>query len=74
MAGYFEGSVNAKCINMQQKQEDMSGLPKDQKIVVVDDNGNESSPNVNMLVRFGSDAHYLKNGIKSWDKRIVKSK
>src|SRR3970040_3147713 len=74
MAGHIEGSANAKCVNMQQKQAVISRLPRDQKIILIDDDGNEASQNSNMLVRFGFDAHYLKNGIKSWDKTLVKSK
>ena len=66
MAGHIEGSANAKCTSMQQKQAIMSKLPMDQKIILIDDDGNEASQNANMLARFGFDAHYLKNGIKHW--------
>lgn len=74
MAGHIEGSANAKCSNMQQKQAVISRLPRDQKIILIDDDGKEASQNANMLVRFGFDAYYLKNGIKSWNKTLVKSK
>ena len=74
MAGHIEGSANAKCTSMQQKQAIMSKLPMDQKIILIDDDGNEASQNANMLARFGFDAHYLKNGIRSWNKTLVKSK
>ena len=71
--GHIEGSANAKCASMQQKQAVMSRLPRNQKIVLVDKDGIESSQNANMLVRFGFDAHFLKNGITSWKKNLVKS-
>jgi glyoxylase-like metal-dependent hydrolase (beta-lactamase superfamily II)/rhodanese-related sulfurtransferase len=71
--GHIEGSANAKCSSMQQKQAVMSRLPKNQKIVLVDKDGIESSQNANMLVRFGFDAHFLKDGITSWKKNLVKS-
>jgi glyoxylase-like metal-dependent hydrolase (beta-lactamase superfamily II)/rhodanese-related sulfurtransferase len=74
MSGHIEGSANAKCNNMQQKQAVISRLPRDQKIILIDDDGKEASQNANMLVRFGFDAHYLENGIKSWNKTLVKSK
>ena len=73
MSGHIEGSANAKCANMQQKQAVMSRLPRNQKIVLIDEDGSESSNNANMLARFGFDAHYLKGGIKSWTGKTVKS-
>jgi glyoxylase-like metal-dependent hydrolase (beta-lactamase superfamily II)/rhodanese-related sulfurtransferase len=73
MSGHIEGSANAKCNNMQQKQAVMSRLPRDQKIILIDDDGKEASQNASMLVRFGFDAHYLEKGIKSWNRTLVKS-
>ena len=73
MSGHIEGSANAKCTSMQQKQSVMSRLPRNQKIILIDEDGNESSQNANMLTRFGFDAHYLKDGIKSWTSELVKS-
>jgi len=73
MQGHIHGSANAKWTSMQQKQAVMSRLPKNYKIVLVDENGSESSQNANLLARFGFDAHFLKGGIKSWTKEFVKS-
>ena len=73
MRGHIEGSANAKCTSMQQKQAVMSRLPKNYKIVLVDEDGSESSQNANLLSRFGFDAHFLNGGIKSWTKDFAKS-
>ena len=73
MQGHIEGSANARWTNIQQKQSVMSRLPKNYKIVIVDEDGSDSSQNANALVRFGFDAHFLKGGIKSWTKNLVKS-
>jgi glyoxylase-like metal-dependent hydrolase (beta-lactamase superfamily II)/rhodanese-related sulfurtransferase len=73
MSGHIEGSANARCTNVQQKQAVMSRLPRNQKIALVDEVGEESFQNADMLVRFGFDAHCLKGGIKSWTDKIVKS-
>lgn len=73
MNGHIENSANAKCGTMQQKQAVMSKLPRDFKIVLVDEDGTESSQNALMLSRFGFDAHYLKGGVKSWTGKLIKS-
>lgn len=73
MDGHIPGSANAKFTSMQQKQAVVSRLPRNQKIVLIDENGKESSQNVEMLTRFGFDAHYLQKGIQSWSKILVKS-
>ena len=73
MEGHIEGSANSKFASMQQKQAVMSRLPKNYKIVLVDENGSESSQNVTLLGRFGFDACFLKEGIKSWTKDLIKS-
>lgn len=73
MSGHIANSANAKCSNMQQKQAVMSRLPRDQKIVLIDEDGVESSQNATMLAKFGFDAHYLKGGIQSWNNELVKS-
>lgn len=73
MLGHIKGSANARWTNIQQKQSVMSRLPRNYKIVIVDEDGFESSQNANALTRFGFDAHFLKGGIKSWTKNLVKS-
>lgn len=73
MSGHIPGSANAKFESIQQKQAVMSRLPRNQKIVLVDDDGSESAQNANMLARFGFDAHFLKGGIKNWANDLIKS-
>ena len=73
MDGHVEGSANAKCGSMQQKQIVMSKLPRNFKIVLIDDDGSESAENANMMARFGFNAHFLEGGMKNWNKELVKS-
>ena len=73
MKGHIAGSANAKWSNTQQQQSIMSRLPKNFKIVIVDDDGSKASQNSHLLAKFGYDAHFLKGGIKSWTKNFVKS-
>lgn len=71
--GHIEGAANAVCDSMQQKQVIMSKIPPHLKIVLVDEDGKEARENAMMMVRFGFDAHYLKDGIKGWKSELVKS-
>ncbi len=73
MQGHITGSANAVCQNMQQKQVIMSKIPPNMKIILVDDDGTSSRENAMMMARFGFDVHFLKDGIKSWNKELVKS-
>jgi len=73
MDGHIDGSANAKCTSMQQKQAVMSRLPRNYKIVLVDEDESESSQTASLLGRFGFNAFFLKDGIKSWTKNLVKS-
>jgi len=73
MQGHVPGAANAVCDSMQQKQVIMSKLPQNMKIVLIDDDGTISKENATMMTRFGFDAHYLKDGMKSWNKETVKS-
>jgi len=73
MEGHIEGSANSKFTSMQQKQAVMSRLPKNYKIILVDEDGSESSQNVTLLARFGFDVCFLKDGIKSWTKNLIQS-
>jgi glyoxylase-like metal-dependent hydrolase (beta-lactamase superfamily II)/rhodanese-related sulfurtransferase len=73
MDGHVPGAANAACQNMQQKQVIMSKIPPSMKIILIDEDGTESKQNAMMMARFGFDAHYLKDGIKSWNKELVKS-
>lgn len=73
MQGHIKGAANAVCTSMQQKQIIMSRLPPSMKIVLVDDDATAAKENATMMTRFGFDAHYLKDGIKSWKGELVKS-
>ncbi len=73
MNGHITGAANAVCNSMQQKQIIMSKLPPSMKIILVDDDGTTAKENATMMARFGFDAHYLKDGIKSWGGELVKS-
>ncbi|MEM3064177.1 MAG: rhodanese-like domain-containing protein [Candidatus Nitrosotenuis sp.] len=73
MQGHIKSAANAVCTSMQQKQVIMSKLPPSMKIVLVDDDATAAKENATMMARFGFDAHYLKDGMKSWKGEIVKS-
>lgn len=73
MEGHIPNAANAVCQNMQQKQVIMSKLPPSMKIILVDDDATAAKENAMMMARFGFDVHYLKDGMKSWSKEILKS-
>ncbi len=73
MFGHISGAANAICNSMQQKQIIMSKIPPSMKIILIDDDGSESKQNATMMARFGFDAHYLKDGMSSWQGELVKS-
>ncbi len=73
MDGHIKGSSNAKCSSMQQKQIIMSKIPRNFKIILIDEDGSESSENATMMKRFGFNSHHLIDGIKAWDKELVQS-
>ena len=73
MNGHVSGAANAVCHSMQQKQVIMSKIPPNMKVILIDEDGTEAKQNATMMARFGFDAHYLKDGIKSWNGELVKS-
>jgi len=73
MNGHISGAANAVCHSMQQKQVIMSKIPPNMKVILIDGDGTEAKQNATMMARFGFDAHYLKDGIKSWEGELVKS-
>lgn len=73
MQGHIAGAANAVCNSMQQKQIIMSKIPPNMKIILIDDDGVAAKQNATMMARFGFDAHYLKDGIRSWSGELVKS-
>ncbi|WKT58145.1 rhodanese-like domain-containing protein [Candidatus Nitrosotenuis chungbukensis] len=73
MQGHIQGAANAICDSMQQKQVIMSKIPQNMRIVLIDDDATAAKENATMMARFGFDVHYLKDGMKGWDKETVKS-
>ncbi len=73
MNGHIASAANAVCNSMQQKQVIMSKIPPNMKVILIDDDGTEAKQNATMMARFGFDAHYLKDGIRSWSGELVKS-
>ena len=69
-SGHILGSVHAVC-DAQAKETIMPKIPKNVKIVLIDDDGKMSSEIASMMRSFGLDAYYLKDGIGSWDKKLV---
>ena len=73
MQGHISGAANAVCNSPQQKQAVMSKLPGFYKFILIDDGSGEAEQNATIMTRFGFKAHYLKDGIKSWTGKLVKS-
>lgn len=69
-SGHVSGSVHAVC-DARAKETIMPLIPKNVKIVLIDDDGKMSSEVASMMRSFGLDAHYLKDGIGSWNKKLV---
>ncbi len=69
--GHVEGSVHAVC-DSRAKETIMPRIPKDVKIVLIDEDGSMSSETAGMMASYGLDAHFLKGGIKGWNKGLVK--
>ena len=69
-SGHILGSVHAVC-DAKAKDTIMPNIPKNVKIVLVDDEGKTSSEIANMMRSYGLDAYYLQGGIDSWKKDFV---
>lgn len=69
--GHIEGSVHAVC-DARAKDTIMPRIPKDVKIVLVDEDGKLAAETAIMMKSYGFDAYYLKDGIKSWNKNLIK--
>jgi len=68
---HIEGSVHAVC-DSRAKETIMPRIPKGVKIVLIDEDGIMSPETASMMESYGLDAHFLKGGIKSWDKGLIK--
>ena len=68
--GYISGSIHAVC-DTTAKEILMPKIPKDVKIVLLDDDGNIASETAKMMSSLGLDAHYLKEGMKNWTHELI---
>lgn len=73
MKGHIPGSANAKFQTMYQKQIVMGKIPRNHMVILIDEDGSESSQNAQMMRKFGFDAYFLKDGIKGWKKELIRS-
>ena len=69
--GHIKGAVHAVC-DAKAKETIMPNIPKDIRIILVDDDGSMASETAKMMRSFGLDTYYLKGGMKDWNKEIVK--
>lgn len=72
-SGHIEGSIHAVC-DFDVAQTIMPDIPRDVKIVVVDDDGTTSSELAVAMRSFGFDSYFLKNGIKDWKGNVSSGK
>ena len=70
-SGHIKGAVHAVC-DVNTKDTIMPNIPKNVKIVLVDDDGNMASETTTMMRSFGLDVHFLVGGMKQWDKETVR--
>lgn len=69
--GHINGSVHAVC-DAKSKDTLMPKIPKNVKLVLIDDDGTMSAETAEMMRSFGLDAYYLKGGMKNWTDKVVK--
>ncbi|GKS67555.1 hypothetical protein YTPLAS73_11020 [Nitrosarchaeum sp.] len=69
--GHIKGAVHAVC-DAKAKETIMPKIPKNVRIVLVDEDGLMASQTAKMMRSFGLYTYYLKGGMKEWDKEIVK--
>ena len=67
---HIKGSVHAVC-DAKAKETIMPNIPKNVKIVLVDDDGKMAAEISAMMRSLGLDAHFLQGGMKQWDKKTV---
>lgn len=67
---HIKGSVHAVC-DAKAKETIMPNIPKNVKIILVDDDCKTASETSAMMRSFGLDAYFLQGGMKQWDKETV---
>ena len=70
-SGHIDGSVHAVC-DVKAKETIMPKIPKNIKLVLIDDDGKMAAETAHMMRSFGLDAHYLQGGMNAWSKDLVK--
>ena len=70
-SGHIKGSVHAVC-DVKAKDTIMPKIPRNVKIVLVDDDGKMAAETSAMMRSFGLDAHFLQGGMKQWNKETVR--
>ena len=68
--GHIPSSIHAIC-DARAKEILMPKIPKDVKIILIDDDGTISSETANMMSSLGLDAHYLSGGMKNWPHELI---
>ena len=68
--GHIPNSIHAVC-DARAKEVLMPKIPKDVKIILIDDDGSMSAETASMMASMGLDAHYLKGGMKNWTHELV---
>jgi len=69
--GHIDGAVHAVC-DGRSKDTLMPKIPKDVKLVLIDEDGTMSANTAEMMRSSGLDAHYLKGGMKNWADKLIK--
>ncbi len=68
--GHIDGSVHAVC-DAKAKDTLMPKIPKNVKLVLIDDDGTMSKETAMMMRSFGLDAFYLQGGMKTWTRGLT---
>lgn len=69
-SGHIPGAAHAVC-DARAKETIMPKLPKDVKIILIDDDGSMAEEIATMMRSFGLGAYFLKGGMKNWSGKIV---
>jgi len=69
--GHIDGAVHAVC-DARSKDTLMPKIPKNVKLVLIDEDGTMSAVTAEMMRSSGLDAHYLEGGMKNWTNKLVK--
>lgn len=68
--GHIDGSIHAVC-DFNVTQTIMPDIPRDTKIILIDEDGTIASELAVTMRSLGFDSYFLRNGIKSWKGNLV---